>query len=255
MREIMNVALFTPNARFKQTPYLILGWAGVFTVLWTMFKPVVFPTPIEVVQAFPGLISEGMLDELFRSFSINLQAILLSAAIGLPLCYVCRVPVITPVVNFLAKLRFVGPSVFFVPLVFLADSSHTVKILLLTLGQLFYLVTTVSGVVRNIPEAKFDDARTLNMSEWLSVWYVVIRGTVAEAIDAIRDNAAIGWAMLMFVEGIIRSEGGIGVMMLNTDKHVNWAETYALAVTILLVGVAQDWIIGQIRKASCPYAG
>jgi NitT/TauT family transport system permease protein len=130
-----------------------------------------------------------------------------------------------------------------------------VKILLLTLGQLFYLVTTVSGVVRNIPEAKFDDARTLNMSEWLSVWYVVIRGTVAEAIDAIRDNAAIGWAMLMFVEGIIRSEGGIGVMMLNTDKHVNWAETYALAVTILLVGVAQDWIIGQIRKASCPYAG
>jgi hypothetical protein len=141
MREIMNVALFTPNARFKQTPYLILGWAGVFTVLWTMFKPVVFPTPIEVVQAFPGLISEGMLDELFRSFSINLQAILLSAAIGLPLCYVCRVPVITPVVNFLAKLRFVGPSVFFVPLVFLADSSHTVKILLLTLGQLFYLVT------------------------------------------------------------------------------------------------------------------
>lgn len=112
----------------------------------------------------------------------------------------------------------------------------------------------MTGVVKNIPEYRFDDARTLNMSEWLSIWYVVIRGTVAEAIDCIRDNAATGWAMLMFVEGVIRSEGGIGVMIINQEKHVEWAALWALVLVVLGVGIVQDYIIGQVRKMACPYA-
>ncbi|HVI42346.1 MAG TPA: hypothetical protein VM577_16960 [Anaerovoracaceae bacterium] len=112
----------------------------------------------------------------------------------------------------------------------------------------------MAGIVQNIPQYKFDDAKTLRMSERLSVWYVVIRGTVGEAIDAIRDNAAMGWSMLMFVEGVIRSEGGVGVMILNNEKHVNFAEVYALSLAILLVGIGQDYIIGQVKKVVCPYA-
>ncbi|MBX4181747.1 nitrate ABC transporter permease, partial [Candidatus Parcubacteria bacterium] len=168
--------------------------------------------------------------------------------------YCCRIPLIRPIADFLGKLRFVGPSVFFLPLLFILSGGHAVKVALLTLGMMFYLITTMAGVVLNIPEFRFDDARTLRMSEWLSIWYVVIRGTVVEAFDAIRDNAAMGWAMLMFVEGVVRSEGGVGVLILNQEKHVNFAEVYAIVLTILAVGVAQDWVIGQIKKAVCPYA-
>ncbi|HVI39193.1 MAG TPA: hypothetical protein VM577_00910, partial [Anaerovoracaceae bacterium] len=102
-------------------------------------------------------------------------------------------------------------------------------------------------------EYRFDDARTLRMSEWRSMWYVVVRGTISEALSCIRDNAAMGWSMLMFVEGVIRSEGGVGVMILNNEKHVNFAEVYALSLAILLVGIGQDWFIGQVKKVTCPY--
>jgi NitT/TauT family transport system permease protein len=112
----------------------------------------------------------------------------------------------------------------------------------------------MSDVVRNIPESKFDDARTLKMSEWTSIWYVVIRGTVAEAIDTVRQNAAVGWAMLMFVEGLVRSEGGVGVLLINMEKHVEWASLWCLVLIILLVGLAQDWLIEQLKKVACPYA-
>lgn len=128
-----------------------------------------------------------------------------------------------------------------------------VKVWLIVLGQLFYLTTTMMTVVQNIPQYKFDDAITLKMNEWFSVWYVVIRATVSETIDAIRDNAAMGWSMLMFVEGVIRSEGGVGVMILNNEKHTNFAEIYALSIAILLVGIGQDWFIGQVKKIVCPY--
>jgi NitT/TauT family transport system permease protein len=129
-----------------------------------------------------------------------------------------------------------------------------VKVCLITLGQLFYLVTTMAGIVQNIPEYRFDDARTLRMSEWKSVWFVNVRGTVPDAIGAIRDNAAIGWSMLMFVEGVIRSEGGVGVMMYNMEKHVEFASVYAIVIVILAIGILQDWILGEVRKVMCPYA-
>jgi NitT/TauT family transport system permease protein len=112
----------------------------------------------------------------------------------------------------------------------------------------------MSDVVRNIPESRYDDAKTLKMGEWLSIWYVVVRGTVAEAIDTVRGNAAMGWAMLMFVEGLVRSEGGVGVELINMEKHVEWASLWALVLIILMVGLIQDWLIGQVRKVACPYA-
>lgn len=242
---------FTPNSQPRTI--LILGWGATALALWQLLKPTVFPSPFEVLAVYPGLVQDGLFQEIWSSLWVNLESLILSALIGLPLSYLSRVPIIFPIVQFVAKLRFLGSAVFFLPLLFLLSGGHAVKVWLLTLGELFYLVTTMSGVVRNIPEFKFDDARTLNMGEWLSIWYVVVRGTVSEALDAIRDNAAMGWSMLMFVEGVIRSEGGVGVMIINQEKHVNFAEVYAIVGAILIVGISQDYLIGQVKKVVCPY--
>jgi NitT/TauT family transport system permease protein len=248
--------VYTPNSQIVSGVRngLIAGWTGIAIAAWIILKPTVFPNPVEVLQAYPGLFEEGLIDGLIASLIVNLEALCLSAMIGLPLAYLSRVPAVQPVAQFVAKLRFVGSAVFFLPLLFLFSGGHMVKVWLIVLGQLFYLTTTMTTVVQNIPESRFDDARTLKMGEWLSVWYVVIRGTLADALDAVRDNAAMGWSMLMFVEGVIRSEGGIGVMIMNQEKHVNFAEVYALSLVILVVGIGQDWIIGQVKKVVCPYA-
>ena len=246
----------TPNALISSSSrsLLILFWVTMALLMWTGLKPQVFPNPVEVLTVYPSLWEDGLGDAMITSMMTNLEALTLCILIGLPLVYLSRVPAITPLGAFIAKMRFVGPSVLFLPLLFLTSGGHQVKVALLTFGQLVYFVTTLTGVVANLPEYKFDDARTLKMSEWLSIWYVVIRGTVAEALDAIRDNAAMGWAMLMFVEGLVRSEGGVGVMMLNMEKHVNFSEVYAIAIAILMIGISQDWLIGQVKKVMCPYA-
>jgi NitT/TauT family transport system permease protein len=56
------------------------------------------------------------------------------------------------------------------------------------------------------------------------------------------------------VEGVIRSEGGVGVMMYNMEKHVEFASVYAIVIVILAIGILQDWILGEVRKVMCPYA-
>ena len=90
------------------------------------------------------------------------------------------------------------------------------------------------------------------MSEWRVVWEVVILGTADQAIEVLRQNAAIGWMMLTMVEGISRSEGGVGAMLLNQNKHFRLAEVFAIQVSILMVGLVQDYGIGVTQAAAAP---
>lgn len=91
-------------------------------------------------------------------------------------------------------------------------------------------------------------------SAWVVTWYVVVRGTWDQALDAIRDNEAMGWGMLMMVEGIVRSEGGIGVLLIDNSKYRDFPAVYALALAVLLMGLVQDWALTAVKQAWCPYA-
>lgn len=247
-------SIFIPNSPNTYPVLLILGWATIAWVLWVLLMPTVFPSPLEVLTALPGLWTDGVGSELLSSWFVNMEALVLSALVGLPLCYLSRTPILTPVSAFLAKLRFTGSAVFYLPLLMILPTAHSIKVGLLALGELFYLVTAMSGVVADISQSKYDDASTLKMGPLKSLWYVNIRSTVPAAIDAIRDNAGVGWSMLMFVEGVIRSEGGIGVVLFNSEKHTDYAGFFAAVTLIILVGVGQDWLLGQVKKAACPYA-
>jgi NitT/TauT family transport system permease protein len=250
-------AIITPNEAVSDNTakLIIVGWTIVWLTYWTFFKPTVFPTPLEVLAEFPDLWSrEGLGAEVVSSFSTNVEALVLSTIVSLPLAYLSLTPIIRPVAIAVSKLRFLSPAVFFLLLLFATSSGHEVKVLMLALGETFFLTTTMVGVVEAIPSAAFDDARTLRMSEWTVTWYVVVRGTVAQAIDAVRDNAAMGWSSIMFVEGFIRTEGGLGVLILEQQKYMRYGVVYAVAATVLLVGLAQDFTLVWLRSVICPYA-
>ena len=75
--------------------------------------------------------------------------------------------------------------------------------------------------------------RVLGASELRILWEVVVRGTLDKALDVLRQNVAMGWAMITMVEGISRAEGGIGALILNQNKHFQLAEVYAILFVIL----------------------
>lgn len=250
-------SLITPNDRVgREVVYAIIGcWITVWLVYWTLFRPVIFPSPLDVLNAIPSLWTEqGLGQELLSSLQVNLEALALSTLIALPLAYLSRTPVIQPLAVGASKLRFLSPAVFFLLLLFVAPSGHWLKVLMLTTGMAFFLLTTMLGIVSELESYRLDDARTLRMDEWKVTWYVVVRGSFHSALDAIRDNAAMGWAMLMMVEGIVRSEGGVGVLLIDMQKHMLFAEVYAVAGAVIVVGLLQDIALGAVRSWACPYA-
>lgn len=250
-------AAFLPNRHLSAPSMRMLMVAeGVLALgLWAASPFEVLPRPLEVFQALGELWAhQGLGPELLTSFGLNLEALALTAAISLLLSYATVMPAFRPLAQGVAKGRFLGLTGLSLVFLLLFGGGHNLKVALLTFGMTVFFVTSMTAVVAEIPKSALDHARTLRMSEWRVVWEVVVIGTLDKALEVFRQNAAIGWMMLTMVEGISRSEGGVGAMLLNQNKHFHLAEVFAIQLLILLVGMLQDYGIGVFRALVCPYA-
>ena len=255
----MNQALevFLPNRVIsKQTVRWLVGFQLMMLFFVWFFSPTIFlPKPKEVLHALSEMWMEGLGGELITSFYLNLQAIAVATLLSLVMAYLTVIPFFRPMILLLSKLRFlsmVGLTFFFT---LMASTGHELKLYLLVFSVSVFFVTGMAEVVASIPKERFDLARTLRMGEWRVVYEVVIVGQSDKAFEVLRQNAAMGWMMLTMVEGISRSEGGVGAMLLNQNKHFHLSAVFAIQLSILLLGLAQDYAIGLLRKVFCPYAG
>jgi len=249
--------LFRPNQAVSAVAMqIVIGVQVVIAlVVWWMSPWAALPKPNEVFAALGRLwFAQGLGQELLTSFGMNLQALAITAVLSLGMAYLTVLPAVRPIVAAVAKGRFLGLSGLTFIFTLMAGGGRPLKLALLVFGMTVFFVTSMAAVVSAIPKSAFDHARTLRMSEWEVVWDVVVLGTMDQAIEVLRQNAAIGWMMLTMVEGISRSEGGVGAMLLNQNKHFHLAEVFAIQILILLVGLLLDYAIGVFKNAVCPWA-
>jgi NitT/TauT family transport system permease protein len=249
---------FLPNRAISpNTLRIIIAFqVAVLLAIWINSPFKILPQPMEVLRAFRDLwLNQGLSRELWTSFTLNIEALALSTLISLAMSYLTVLPFFRPVALALSKGRFLGLIGLTFVFTLMVGGGRPLKLSLLVFGMTVFFITSMASVVLEIPRERFDHARTLRMGEWQVVWEVVVLGTIDRAIEVLRQNAAIGWMMLTMVEGISRSEGGIGAMLLNQNKHFHIAEVFAIQITILLVGLFQDYLIGGLQRLLCPYAG
>ena len=251
------LALFLPN-RLVARPLLVLVAiieALLMLGLWIASPYKVLPNPMEVLAALQRLwLEQGLGRELAISFSLNLEALGIASVLSLGLSYLTVFPWMRPLVAALSKGRFLSLTGFSLIFTLALGGGHALKLGLLVFAVTVFYLTSMASVVQAIPRSEFDHARTLRMSEARVTWEVVVLGTLAQAFEVLRQNAAIGWMMLTLVEGIVRGEGGIGAMLLNENKHFLLPEVFAIQLVILTFGLAQDYGLQLLRKLACPYA-
>lgn len=232
-----------------------LAQAGLLLLCWTTWRAAMIPSPGEILAALGDLWRHwGLGVELLRSFAVNVEALAITAVLSLGLAYLTVVPLARPLVAAVAGCRFlglVGLSFFFT--VFLANG-HRLKVGLLVFGMTVFFVTGMADVVAGVSRDQLDHARTLRMGPWRVVWEVIVRGHLDLAIDALRQNAAMGWMMLSMVEGLVRSEGGVGAMLLSENKHMRLDAVAAIQLVILATGLLQDAGFGLLKRLACPWS-
>lgn len=251
------LAAFLPNQAISPTTFRVIIFIQVVIALaiWIASPFELLPKPGDVIRAFGNLWNhQGLAGELWSSFTVVLKALGITVLISLLLSYLTVMPFFRSLAQAVSKMRYLSLVGFTFPLTVMGLQGDEQKTYLMVFGMTVFFVTSMASVVASIPKEAFDHARTLRMKEWRVVWEVVIIGTADQAFEVMRQNAAIGWLMITMVEGIYRSGGGVGVMLLNQQKYLRMDAIYAVQITILVVALLQDYVIGVIRRLICPYA-
>lgn len=253
----MFASLFVPYSLGRRFSLNFLAGVTLATlaVLWVIAPASTgIPSPLAIGVAWNTLaLSQGLILELLTSTYVIWQAIFLSALFSVCIAALYTADIFKPTATMIASLRFLG----FAGLTFLftlwTSSSAHLKLALLTFGMTVFLTRSTIDVVKSIPQSDIDYARSLNLSGWRLTWELVLRGRSAEMLDLIRQNAAVGWTLLAMVEGITRSEGGIGALLLNQNKYFKLDAVFAIQLTILFYGIAQDIGLQYFRSLVCPW--
>jgi len=202
------------------TGLIVAFWSGSALLVWGLSPFETLPTPREIWHALGELWwQRGMGPEIFSTLRLIGHATLLTVVLSLLLSYSTVIPFLRPVVEAASKLRFLGITGLVFPFTLATGGGYALKVALLTFGMTTFFVTSMAQIVVEIPRAQFDYMRVLGASELRILWEVVVLGTLDKALDVMRQNLAMGWAMITMVEGISRAEGGIGALILNQNKY------------------------------------
>ncbi len=232
-----------------QISFALLAW-----ILWSQSAPII-PNPLEIWHALGRLwFRDGLGQELISSFIVISKALFYSVIISLSFAFLTVTPFFRKISGLMSKFRFLGLAGLTFLFTYVIGGGEDLKVSLLTFGISVFFLADMSEKVASIPQERFDHARTLRMGKWRVVWEVIILGKLDVAVESFRINAAIGWTMLTMVEGIVRSEGGIGGLLLTQNKHFNLAEVFAIQFAILALGITMDLLIGLAKKKICPWS-
>ena len=250
--------LFRPGNVSRTVQFMLAAsWAAGLTALWyrSTGSGHVLPGPVEVLRALPELwFNQDLAGAIQSSVITNLQAILLTGILGLAVSYSSVVPVLRPIAVAVSSLSFLGLVGFSFVFTVVLGGGHRLKVALLVFGMVSFFVRAMLESIDSIPREALDFARVLRMGRWRARWEVMVLGQAHLALDTLRQNAAMSWMMIASVEGLARSEGGVGVMLLNKDRMLRLDFIFAILLVVLIVGLVQDWMIGALRTIMCPYA-
>ena len=256
MKNLLS-SLFMPYSsnRLSGMSFLVGVQALLFFAMWILFPGTDIPTLPAITHSWQSLaLNDGMLPELWTSIKTITESLLLSSVISLGLVYLSTATFFKPSAFVLSSFRFLG----FAGLTFLftlwTSGATELKLCLMTFVISVFLVTNMLAEVDSITQESVDYVKTLKFKGWRITWENVVLGKLNVMLDLIRQNAAIGWTSLTMVEGITRSQGGIGALLMNQNRHFDLAAIMAIQLTILAYGLLQDYALLSLKNVLCPYA-
>jgi NitT/TauT family transport system permease protein len=252
----LSSVLFRPNAPVTANMYhaIVAVELLLALALW-FFAPAPIPSPVETIRTLKDMVlTQGLLGDFYTSVVLNLQAITISTLFALTLSYLAAIPAIRPIAKAVAVGRFVSLVGMGFLLTLYLGSGHGLKLGELVIGMTVFFTVSMVDVVLQVSDERKDYVRTLRANEWEVLYQTQILGTMGQAFDVLRQNAAMGWLMLAMVEGTVRSEGGIGTALVDQNKHLSLPAIFAIQLIFVMVGAGQDALIVWLKNIFAPWA-
>jgi ABC-type nitrate/sulfonate/bicarbonate transport system permease component len=254
MKKLRNI--FIPFKSINKQSFMLLIILETLFVLisWQYLGGGLIPSPSKISMALIGILSsKPFYINLISSAWLTLKAMLISIIVSMTLAYSSRIPFFKPTVKFVVKCRYLTITGLIFLFTLLTKDGSQLKISLLIFGIVPFFVTGLLSVFENIDPQEYELCKTLRMSNYETLWEIVIVGRLDQVFEVMRQNFAISWMMITMVEGLSMSEGGLGVMLIKANKYVDLGSVFSILVIILIIGILFDFLIGTMRKWLFPY--
>lgn len=224
-------------------------------MLWQVFAAGgLIPTPSKILESLIKITSSGdFYDNLFASLSLTLKGMGISIMIALAVCYLSLIPFFNPAAKFIIKCRYLTLTGLIFLFTLLTSNGSDLKLSLLIFGIVPFFVTSLLSIIDSINEQEYELCKTLRMNSWQTLLEVIIIGRLDQVIEVMRQNFAIAWMMITMVEGLNMSEGGLGTMLIKSNKYIDLGTVFAVLIIIFVIGVCFDFLLAKIRGWFFPY--
>lgn len=244
---------------FDQTkPYHVFSLWILIMTLWVVLSysgtSHIIPT---ITDTFNGLVkmwNEGLMTHLISSFSLFGMSLVIAVIVSTIISYGILIPTFKPLVVVISKLRFLPLTGITFYLSMVITSARTLQVWLLVIFMSTYLITSLVSVFTSTTTDEINHAKTLGLSRWEILYHVIIVGKIDYVLESVRQNFSIIWLMLVTVESLLATTGGIGFLIKNQDKFMNLGSVLALQIIILLIGISLDYGLTKIRKSIFRYS-
>jgi len=234
---------------------LIIIEAVIALLLWQLFGGNgLIPTPLKIAKSIIAIVGSGyFIDNFFSSLSLTLTGMALSIVIALVVSYLSLIPVFAPIAKFIMKCRYLTLTGLIFLFTLITQDGHQLKLSLLVFGIVPFFVTSFLSVIDSINVQEYELCKTLRMNNWRTLLEVVIIGRLDQVFEVMRQNFAIAWMMITMVEGLSMSEGGLGTMLIKSNKYIDLSTVFAILAIIFAVGVFFDYLLKNMRFWLFPY--
>ncbi len=234
---------------------LIILEAFIALLLWEVFGGHgLIPGPLKIIQSVLKILTSNyFIDNFFSSLTLTMTGMGISIVIALLVSYLSLIPLFAPIAKFIVKCRYLTLTGLIFLFTLITQDGHQLKLSLLIFGIVPFFVTSLLSIIDAINVQEYELCKTLRMNNWKTLLEVVIIGRLDQVLEVMRQNFAIAWMMITMVEGLSMSEGGLGTMLIKSNKYIDLGTVFAILVIIFGVGVSFDYLLKNLRFWIFPY--
>lgn len=238
------------SARYVVVSILILIalWQILFWV--SDYSEALFPSPFMAFEALIEMIASGqLLTSILTSMSrfiigyglSVIAAVLLGLLLG-------SLPEVFKYINpTLQLLRPISPTAWMPFVVLLFGIGDVPAVVIIFIAAFFPVLLSTVAAVSNVPAIYYKVADNFGVKQPLLTWKIVFPAAFPGIANAI--HLALGSAWIFLVAGeMVGAQSGLGYQIIDARNNVRADILLATIFVIGIIGLALDFLLGQVEK-------
>lgn len=232
---------------------LLLAW-WLATDVFNLVRPVMFPSPSQVIDAARRTSSLILVDVLTTSGRVLAglaSGVVLGVGVGMAMCFNRKLyALLEPIVESIRPVPVIAMIPFFLMWFGVGEIG---KYLLVVLGVFAIMVVNTIEAVRNLPKIYTLAGQTLGASSGQLYRRVVFPGIVPALIGPLRVSAAISFTLVVAAE-FMGANAGMGFRILEARRLFNTDVIFLGVIMFGLLSTLLDFVLRSVLSAATRWA-